>query len=264
MLLLTFHFLAFARFGFLTFSGAEAAQMAIEGANGQEYDGRAIRVALPTPLDPTRAAARERGPTRSRRLFVDAIEEGVTEETLRAAFQEHGEVQSHRLHEQPRPLESTRSAHVVYATQADADRALEALNGTTLSGVRTALKVAYSTKGAPPPQSGNLFVEGFESETTQDMLREAFGKYGTLAGLHNANAKQKMRSKRDANFAFVKFEKLEDAGRALEALNGSQLGGATIKVERANRAGPRTRPPRGEVGAEKAGDQATDAAVTPS
>ena len=38
-------------------------------------------------------------------------------------------------------------------------------------------------------------------------------------------------------FAFVAFVMLEDSDRAIEALNGSQLAGRTIKVEKARRGG---------------------------
>nr|XP_057923082.1 cold inducible RNA binding protein a isoform X2 [Doryrhamphus excisus] len=84
---------------------------------------------------------------------------------------------------------------------------------------------------------GKLFVGGLNFTTTEDSLAGAFGKYGTIEKVDVIRDKETGRSR---GFGFVKYENVEDAKDALEAMNGKTLDGRSIRVDEAGK-GSRSR-----------------------
>lgn len=84
-----------------------------------------------------------------------------------------------------------------------------------------------------------LYVGGLPFNTTEDELKAAFAEHGSVASARIITDRETGRSK---GFGFVEFEN-DDEGKAAEAaMNNSDLGGRTIRV---NEARPQTdRPPR--------------------
>lgn len=88
-----------------------------------------------------------------------------------------------------------------------------------------------------------LYVGGLPYSTTQDELRDLFAQAGTVSEATVVIDKFSGRSK---GFGFIEFANDADADKAIEMLNGSQLGGRSIVV---NEARPMTeRQPRREFG----------------
>ncbi|XP_061549823.1 cold inducible RNA binding protein a [Phycodurus eques] len=81
---------------------------------------------------------------------------------------------------------------------------------------------------------GKLFVGGLNFTTTEDSLASAFGKYGTIEKVDVIREKESGRSR---GFGFVKYENVEDAKDALEAMNGKTLDGRSIRVDEAGKGG---------------------------
>ncbi|XP_077472121.1 cold-inducible RNA-binding protein-like isoform X3 [Stigmatopora argus] len=81
---------------------------------------------------------------------------------------------------------------------------------------------------------GKLFVGGLNFTTTEDSLAMAFGKYGTIEKVDVIKDKETGRSR---GFGFVKYENVEDAKDALEAMNGKTLDGRSIRVDEAGKGG---------------------------
>ncbi|KAF7649623.1 hypothetical protein LDENG_00138700 [Lucifuga dentata] len=79
---------------------------------------------------------------------------------------------------------------------------------------------------------GKLFVGGLSFDTTDDSLAAAFSKYGNIDKVDVIRDKETGRSR---GFGFVKYENVEDAKDALEAMNGETLDGRTIRVDEAGR-----------------------------
>jgi RNA recognition motif-containing protein len=75
-----------------------------------------------------------------------------------------------------------------------------------------------------------LFVGGLPYATTEPELTDLFSQYGTLVSVKIITDKYSGRSK---GFGFVEYEKEEEAQKAIEALNGSELGGRKIVVNEA-------------------------------
>ena len=84
-----------------------------------------------------------------------------------------------------------------------------------------------------------LYVGGLSYDTTEDGLKEAFAKAGTVESAVIITDKMSGRSK---GFGFVEMSSEEEAKKAIEMWDGKELDGRTIKV---NEARPmEERPPR--------------------
>ncbi|GLU04905.1 hypothetical protein SLE2022_220330 [Rubroshorea leprosula] len=77
--------------------------------------------------------------------------------------------------------------------------------------------------------SSSLWVGNLTAETVDSDLMEMFGKYGTLDSVRTYSAR---------SFAFVYFERVEDAKAAKDALQGATLHGNQMKIEFARPAKP--------------------------
>lgn len=85
-----------------------------------------------------------------------------------------------------------------------------------------------------------LFVGNLSYSTNDDELREAFAAHGEVISAKVINDRDTGRSR---GFGFVEMDDA-DAGAAAEAINGTELGGRTLRVEEANEKRPRRRDDR--------------------
>ncbi len=87
--------------------------------------------------------------------------------------------------------------------------------------------------------STKLFVGNLSFNTTENELQDAFAAHGTVL---EANLMMDRATGRPRGFAFVTMSTPEEAQKAIEALNGKELGGRTLTV---NVARPREERPGG-------------------
>jgi RNA recognition motif-containing protein len=74
-----------------------------------------------------------------------------------------------------------------------------------------------------------LFVGGLSFSTTDEGLREAFSRYGTVTSAQVVRGPDG----HSRGFGFVEMTDWEDAEQAIRGLHDSSLDGRTIRVERA-------------------------------
>lgn len=75
-----------------------------------------------------------------------------------------------------------------------------------------------------------LFVGGLSYDTTEDTLKETFAKFGAIESAVIIIDKMSGRSK---GFGFVEYATDEEAQKAMEALNGTELDGKKLTVNEA-------------------------------
>jgi len=75
-----------------------------------------------------------------------------------------------------------------------------------------------------------LFVGGLPFATTDDELRELFAAHGEIVSARVVTDRETGRSR---GFGFVEFAEDAAGKAAQQALNGSEVGGRTIKVDEA-------------------------------
>jgi len=84
-------------------------------------------------------------------------------------------------------------------------------------------------------QGSKLYVGNLKYSITDEMLTELFGNYGEVKSVDVIEGK---------GFAFVEMASSEQAMNAIEALNGSEYEGRTLRIDEARP--PKARTPRGE------------------
>ena len=87
-----------------------------------------------------------------------------------------------------------------------------------------------------------LFVGGLPFSVNDNELEEMFAQYGSVASAKVITDRETGRSK---GFGFVEFQEDDDAKKAVQELDGSEVGGRKIAV---NEARPREEKPRGGNG----------------
>lgn len=96
--------------------------------------------------------------------------------------------------------------------------------------------------------STKLFVGNLSFNTTENDLQDAFAQHGTVS---EANLMMDRTTGQPRGFAFITMSTPEEAQRAIQAMNGADLGGRSLTV---NEARPReTRTGGGGGGFSKGG-----------
>jgi len=96
--------------------------------------------------------------------------------------------------------------------------------------------------GSTRSLSNKLFVGNLSYNTTENELQDAFAAYGTVL---EANLMVDRVSGRPRGFGFITFSTPDEAQKAVEAMNGAQVGGRPLTV---NIARPREDRPSGGGG----------------
>jgi RNA recognition motif-containing protein len=85
----------------------------------------------------------------------------------------------------------------------------------------------------------NLYVGNLSYDTTEDTLRTLFAEYGETASVNLITDRYTGRSR---GFAFVEMSTEQAAQQAMSGMNGKQVDGREIKVDKAK---PRQKRDRG-------------------
>ena len=90
--------------------------------------------------------------------------------------------------------------------------------------------------------SNKLFVGNLSFDTTENDLQDAFAAFGSVT---EANLMMDRTTNRSRGFAFVTMSTAEEAQKAIEGMNGKDMGGRALTV---NVAKPREERPGGGGG----------------
>ncbi len=82
-----------------------------------------------------------------------------------------------------------------------------------------------------------LYVGNLAYEVTQEDLADFFSQVGTV---HSAAVVADKFSGQSRGFGFVEMAESEDADRAIETLNETELKGRRVKIDRARESAPRS------------------------
>ncbi len=91
----------------------------------------------------------------------------------------------------------------------------------------------------------NLFVGNMSFQTSESELRSVFEPFGEILRVRIMTDRDTGRSR---GFAFVEMARDEDAIKAIEALNGKEVGGRPLNVSEARPKPERATPRTGERG----------------
>ncbi|XP_030071975.1 nucleolin isoform X2 [Microcaecilia unicolor] len=214
------------KFGYADFSSEENLTAALE-LTGKKVLGLEVKLERAKSKEGIKEHKKERD---ARTLFVKNLPYSTTADDLKEVFDNAVDV---RL---PLGMDGSSKgiAYVEFQTEAEADAALEAKQGTEVEGRAILLDHTGEKSqqgGGGKRESKILIVNNLSYSATEDSLQELFQKAASIRVPQNNQGRPK-------GFAFVEFSTLEDAKEALESHNNAEIEGRSIRLEFSQTAGP--------------------------
>uniref|UniRef100_A0A3P9LAB9 Polyadenylate-binding protein n=1 Tax=Oryzias latipes TaxID=8090 RepID=A0A3P9LAB9_ORYLA len=215
-------------YAYVNFSQPADAERALDTMNFDVVKGKPIRI-MWSQRDPS---LRKSGVGN---VFIKNLDKSIDNKALYDTFSAFGNILSCKVVCDENG--SKGYAFVHFETQDAADRAIEKMNGMLLNDRKVFVGRFKSRKereaelGAKAKEFTNVYIKNFGDEMEDEQLKEMFEKYGkTLSVKVMTDSSGKSRG-----FGFVSFEKHEDANKAVEEINGTELNGKTVFVGRAQK-----------------------------
>lgn len=135
--------------------------------------------------------------------------------------------------------------------------------GMLLKNISTNIDTQLTVISGPPPErnhddresgarnpGSNLFVTGIHPRLSEAEVSRLFEKYGNVEG---CSIMKDPHTQESRGFGFVKMVTAEEADAAKDGLQGENIEGRTLSIEKARRARPRTPTPGKYFGPPKRG-----------
>ena len=249
-------------YGFIHFENTEAADNAIERVNGKSILDRVVYVGHFRSKTERKAELGDRA-NRFTNVYVKSLDKETTEEELRKAAEEFGEVTSLTIVKDDEKA-SRGFGFINFGKPEDAAKAVEGMNGKTIGDSEQEIYAGRAQKKEERQaelkkkfddlrlerqakyQGVNLFVKNLDEEVDDDALRKAFEQYGTITSARVMTEKKAVPPAAGAEggpvekevskgFGFVCFSTPEEATKAVTEMNGRMIGAKPIYVALAQR-----------------------------
>ncbi|XP_009758459.1 RNA-binding protein BRN1-like isoform X1 [Nicotiana tabacum] len=161
------------------------------------------------------------------KLFVGQVPKDITEEELMAMFKEFALIDEVNIIKDKATRASRGCCFVICPSREEADKAVTAChNKKTLPGASSPLQVKYAD-GELERLEHKLFVGMLPKNVSDPEVSSLFSQYGTITDLQILRGSQQT----SRGYAFLKYEKKEQATAAIEALNGKHtIEGSTVPL----------------------------------
>merc|ERR1712232_898600 len=116
-----------------------------------------------------------------------------------------------------------------FRKEVNASRAREALNGAEFKGCKITASFRALELSRSSTKAGRLIVRNLSFSATAKHVRKTFEPLGTVSDVHLPHHPGKDGQHR--GFAFVQYEELQSAHRAVSELNGSKICGRGVAVD---------------------------------
>ncbi|XP_034139689.1 protein elav isoform X3 [Drosophila guanche] len=172
-------------------------------------------------------------------LIVNYLPQTMTEDEIRSLFSSVGEIESVKLirdksqvyidplnPQAPSKGQSLGYGFVNYVRPQDAEQAVNVLNGLRLQN--KTIKVSFARPSSDAIKGANLYVSGLPKTMTQQELEAIFAPFGAIITsriLQNAGNDTQTKG-----VGFIRFDKREEATRAIIALNGTTPSSCTDPI----------------------------------
>uniref|UniRef100_A0A4W4HMX1 Polyadenylate-binding protein n=1 Tax=Electrophorus electricus TaxID=8005 RepID=A0A4W4HMX1_ELEEL len=205
-------------YAYVNFQQPADAERALDTMNFDVVKGKPIRI-MWSQRDPS---LRKSGVGN---VFIKNLDKSIDNKALYDTFSAFGNILSCKVVCDENG--SKGYAFVHFETQDAADRAIEKMNGMLLND----RKEREAELGAKAKEFTNVYIKNFGEDMDDDRLKEIFDKYGkTLSVKVMTDPAGKSRG-----FGFVSYEKHEDANKAVEEMNGTEMNGKAVFVGRAQK-----------------------------
>ncbi|XP_052013625.1 polyadenylate-binding protein 4-like [Apodemus sylvaticus] len=213
-------------YGYVNFQLPTDAERALDTMNFEVIKGRPIRI-MWAQRDPS---VRKAGVGN---VFIKNLDKSIDNQALYDTFSAFGNIMSCKVVCDEKG--SKGYAFVHFETQEAADKAIEMLNGKILND-RKVFVGRFKSQQEREAELGakkftNVYIKNFGEEVDDGALKELFGQFGktlSVKVMRDSSGKSK-------GFGFVSYQKHEDASKAVEEMNGKEMGGKAIFVGRAQK-----------------------------
>lgn len=175
---------------------------------------------------PTTTASSSAQPFQSASLYVGDIHPDVTEALLFEIFNAVGPVASIRVCRDAVTRRSLGYAYVNFHNVADAERALDTMNYTTIKNVPCRIMWSQRDPSLRKSGLGNIFVRNLDASIDNKALYDTFSLFGNILSckvVHDGTGNSK-------GYGYVHYETQESADEAIEKINGMLIAGQEVFV----------------------------------
>ncbi|XP_040830207.1 polyadenylate-binding protein 4 isoform X5 [Ochotona curzoniae] len=215
-------------YAYVNFQQPADAERALDTMNFDVIKGKPIRI-MWSQRDPS---LRKSGVGN---VFIKNLDKSIDNKALYDTFSAFGNILSCKVVCDENG--SKGYAFVHFETQEAADKAIEKMNGMLLNDRKVFVGRFKSRKereaelGAKAKEFTNVYIKNFGEEVDDESLKDLFSQFGktlSVKVMRDPTGKSK-------GFGFVSYEKHEDANKAVEEMNGKEIGGKVIFVGRAQK-----------------------------
>ncbi|KAG6417499.1 hypothetical protein SASPL_119680 [Salvia splendens] len=214
-------------YGYVNFGNSQDTERALMELNFTPLNGKPIRV-MYSHRDPS---VRRSG---NGNIFIKNLDKDIDHKALHETFSSFGSILSCKVATNSSG-QSLGYGFVQYATEESAQKAIEKLNGMLLNGkqvyVGPFVRKQEREMEVDKTKFTNVFVKNISETTTEEDLQKMFGEFGQITSvvvMRNDDGTSKC-------FGFVNFEDADDAGRAVDTLNGIKIDNKELYVGRAQK-----------------------------
>jgi len=214
-------------YAYVNFHTTADAERALEQLNNAPIKGRPCRI-MWSQRDP---AARKSG---KGNIFIKNLDKSIDHKTLFDTFSQFGQILSCKI-ELDETNQSKGYGYIQFALQEQADKAILKVNNMMLAGKKVFVGPFVSHKerlaANSTRQFTNVYVKNLAENIDEERLKNIFEKYGPLKNLII------MRDEKGVSkgFGFANFDNPDEAERAVNEMNNSEIDGKTVFVGRAQK-----------------------------
>jgi len=234
-------------YGFVHFEHSEDAKNAIKNVNGMLLNNKKVYVGHHIPKK-ERDAKIEELRSQYTNIYVKNLDESITDDKLRAAFEKFGKITSLVIQKDDEG-KSKGFGFINYENHDEAKKAVDEMNDTEFGGKKIYVSRAQKKNEREEElkkqyekireeklnkyQGVNLYIKNLDESVTDEVLREKFSPFGTITSAKvMCDEKNDNKSK---GFGFVCFSSPDEATKAVAEMNGFNLNGKQIYVALAQR-----------------------------
>ncbi|RDX99715.1 Polyadenylate-binding protein 7, partial [Mucuna pruriens] len=214
-------------YGYVNFASHQDAIRAIELKNHSTLNGKVIRVMWSRRDPDVRKST-------IGNLFVKNLPELIDNAGLQDIFKKYGNILSSKVVISD-DGKSKGYGFVQFESEESSNVAIEKLNGSIFGDKQLYVGkfVKKSDRILPGPNARytNLYMKNLDLDITEATLQEKFAAFGKIVSLAIAKDNNGM----SKGFGFVNYDNPDGAKKAMEAMNGSQLGSKILYVARAQK-----------------------------
>jgi len=240
-------------YAFIEFTDSQSAAAALSAMNKRSCLGKEMKVNWATTSG---GHQNKVDSSKHYHIFVGDLAPDIDQQTLREAFAPYGEISDVKIMKDPHTLVHKGYGFISFVNKVDAEAAIAQMNGQWLGtrkirtnwatrkvqpggnelqssgggggsgggglaqGNKYANKLDYSEVWSRSSDSNTTVYVGGLSNISEEVLRNTFGMYGQITGIHPFP---------DRGYAFVRFATKEAACSAICGVHGMEINGSIAK-----------------------------------